>query len=318
MGKREGSQQRNWSGTIRAMVSRRTMLGGMIAAALKLPSTVQSHQGLFKDEAKFNELLTLAHEGDWKRLPIGITMGHVGLALRGTPYVGGTLDHDLNQEVCTVDLGHLDCVTFFEDTLDFSRMLLLGGHTESDMLKQVTLTRYRLGVNSGYTSRLHYTTDWIYDNAKKGVVIDLTSHLPGARPHHFRVDFMSTHADKYPELRANPNFVPMIQGFEERISKRANWIIPLDRVKEAEAELETGDIIGIGSSVPGLDIAHTGLIYVEDGIRHFLDATSVPSQMKVKLEGPLHQKLEKMRGATGIVVARPLSPVVYRTGPTKT
>lgn len=298
-----------------AMLTRRVLLGSVIASALGFALSGNSNllegtgETLFKGKAKFDELLSSATEGHWNQLPIGKLMGKVGVSLVGTPYVGGTLDHSIDSEICTIDLGHLDCVTFFENTLDFSRMLLLDGSSEKAMLDQVTYTRYRSGHNTGYASRLHYTMDWIYDNSIKGVVKDVTGSLPGAVKHRFEVDYMSTHAHQYPQLKEHPDLIPLIRKFEEKISRRESYLVPLEALDEAEKHLQTGDIIGIGSPVPGLDIAHTGLIYAEDGIPHFMDATSVPSLMQVKLEGPIAERVRRMRGATGIVVARPITPV---------
>ncbi len=67
---------------------------------------------------------------------------------------GGVLDQNPNQEICTVDLTSLDCVTFFESTLDFARMLKKGETTPESLIKEVSFTRYR-----GWRSaRLHKST----------------------------------------------------------------------------------------------------------------------------------------------------------------
>src|SRR5438045_9150843 len=95
-------------------------------------------------------------------------MTHVAMELVGTPYVGFTLELDKDREVCSVDLKGLDCVTFFEDTLDFSRMLKKGGRTPAAMLAEVTLTRYRGGTLGDFTSRLRSKPDRMYHNEKKG------------------------------------------------------------------------------------------------------------------------------------------------------
>ena len=84
-------------------------------------------------------------------------MTRVAMEFQGTPYVGFTLELDKDRELCSVNLAGLDCVTFFEDTLDFSRMLKTGGRTPAAMLEQVTLTRwYRGGKLGDFTTRLHY------------------------------------------------------------------------------------------------------------------------------------------------------------------
>ena len=37
--------------------------------------------------------------------------------------------------------------------------------------------RYRQGRLQGYSSRLHYFSDWIHDNQKKGIVRDVTAEI---------------------------------------------------------------------------------------------------------------------------------------------
>jgi hypothetical protein len=69
--------------------------------------------------------------------------------------------------------------------------------------------------------------------------------------------------------------------------------------------------VGICTNEPGLDISHTGLIVcTADGVRHFMDATSRKSLMKVMIEPePLTQALSRSKHSTGAMFARPLEPV---------
>lgn len=82
-------------------------------------------------------------------------------------------------------------------------------------------------------------------------------------------------------------------------------------LKAAEPELQTGDIVGVCTTEAGIDIAHTGLIYAdENGVRHFMDASSGKSKMRVTLEtGPISETLNWSKKLTGAMFARPLEPV---------
>src|SRR5205814_1823395 len=82
-----------------------------------------------------------------------------------------------------------------EDTLGFSRMLKKGQRTAEAMLAEVTFTRYRGGVLGDFTSRLHYTTDWFFDNQQKRVVKILAPDLPGAQAFTQKVGIMSKHPE---------------------------------------------------------------------------------------------------------------------------
>lgn len=259
----------------------------------------------FSGREQFDRLLKLAKKGDWKRMPIGDLVGTIGMELRGTPYVGSTLELYDDHEICSVNLLGLDCVTFFESALGFARMLKLGGSTPEEMLQQVTFTRYRDGSLTDYTSRLHYTTDWFHDNERKGVVQLVTQELPGAERFTRTVNFMSTHPDSYRQLKANPGFVPIIAGIEREINAREMYFVPKEKVRAAEPKLQTGDIIGITTTIKGIDCSHTGMCYrdTNDTLR-YLHASS--TKKEVTLDDELSVYLASVTKHTGIMVARPL------------
>src|SRR6266576_3750763 len=164
------ARQRQKPNLDQSMLTRRTFLchsitgtfGLLSASALSRAlgaAAVEEKLDAFKGADVFDRILAKAQDGKWATLPIGDAMGRIAKEFEGTPYVGFTLELSKDREVCAVNLVGLDCVTFFEDTLDFSRMLKKGGRTPEAMLAEVTLTRYRGGTLGDFTSRLHYTTD---------------------------------------------------------------------------------------------------------------------------------------------------------------
>jgi hypothetical protein len=212
--------------------------------------------------------------------------------------------------VCAVNLTGLDCVTFFEDTLCFARMLKKGGRTPGDLLAEVTFTRYRGGVLGDFTSRLHYTTDWLTDNEAKKVVKVLAPDLPGAAPFTQKVGIMTEKPQNYRQLAAHPELVPKIKKYEDEINARTLKFIPMDKLAGVEPLLKTGDIVGVCTTEAGIDIAHTGLVYLDgEGVPHFMDASSARSRMKVTIEpGPISGSLSWSKKLTGAMFARPLEP----------
>jgi hypothetical protein len=264
----------------------------------------------FKGQDVFGRILKKSLASKWDRLPIGQCMTRVAMELVGTPYVGFTLELDKDREVCCVNLTGLDCVTFFEDTLDFSRMLKKGGRTPQAMLAEVTLTRYRGGKLGDFTSRLHYTTDWMYDNEQKGVVKVLAPQLPGAAKFTQPVAIMSAKPHNYRQLAAHPELVPIIKKYEDQINARDTMYIPMDKLAGVEPLLQSGDIVGVSTTEAGIDIAHTGLVIAdESGMLHFMDASSAKRSMKVTLEkGPISKAFNWSSKLTGAVFARPLEP----------
>ena len=236
---------------------------------------------------------------------MGELIATIGMELRGVPYVGATLELDDRREVCSVNLLGLDCVTFFESALGFARMLKTGGSTPEEMLRQVLFTRYRDGKLTDYTSRLHYTTDWFHDNQRKGTVRMVTADLPGAERFTQVVNFMSTHPDSYRQLKANPEMVPVIAKIEEEINARKMHYVPKEKTGVAEADLRTGDIIGITTTIKGIDCSHTGMCYRDrDGVLRLLHASL--TKKEVTLDDRLSSYLASVTKHTGIMVARPL------------
>lgn len=296
------------------MQSRRVFLSNLLATLAMLSSCRYASAAaepivVFKGESVFHRICAKAKAEKWATLPIGELMGKIALELEGTEYVANTLELSVDRELCSVNLTALDCVTFFETTLGFARMLKNGGSTPSDLLAEVTHTRYRSGIVGDYTSRLHYTTDWFYDNEKKGV-IKMLSQLPGAQPFKQKVGIMTSNAASCPQLAAHPELVEKIKAQEAAINKRSMKFIPMDKVAAVEPLLKTGDIVGLCTGEPGLDVAHTGLVLRSaDGVAHFMDASSRKATMKVVIEpGPISTSVSRNKKLTGVMFARPLEP----------
>ncbi len=261
----------------------------------------------FVGEDIFARIVKKAADENWRKLPIGELIGKIAMEFKGTPYVGFTLEISRDTERCVVNLNGLDCVTFFEDSLCMARMLKRGKSAPEDLIAEITNTRYRGGKVGDYTSRLHYTTDWFVDNEQKGIVKILTPDLPGAQPFTQKVGIMSQHPQNYRQLKAHPELIPKIRELEERINARPLTYLPMDKLAAAEHLLQTGDIVGVCTTADGIDIAHTGLcIKDEQGVVHFMDASSSRSKMRVTLEGQISKSLNWSPKLTGVMFARPL------------
>lgn len=289
-------------------------LGGVYLALLdaRHPAFSGALDSFTGDEI-FQRIISKAKGGHWKILPIGELMGKIAMEFVDTPYLAQTLEQSVDIEKCTVNLKGLDCVTFFETTLNFARMIKKGGSTPADLLKEVQYTRYRGGALGDYSSRLHYTTDWFVDNQEKGVV-KILSELPGSEPFEQKVGIMSQRSNLYKQLAAHPELVPKIKAFEDAINARHLSYVPLAKLSSVEPLLKTGDIVAVCTSDSGIDIAHTGLLIRDaKGVPHFMDASSGKSKMKVTLEpGPISQSLSWSKKLTGAMFARPLDPAGSR------
>lgn len=280
-----------------------------VAGLLGVPLLAKAEEELqhFKGEDVFARIVNKASAEKWNALPIGELIGKIALELKDIPYVGFTLEISKDAEYCVVNLKGLDCVTFFEDSLCMARMIKKGKSSPEDLIAEVQYTRYRGGKMGDFTTRLHYTTDWFVDNEAKGVVKILTPELPGAQPFTQKVGIMSKHPERYRQLAAHPDLVPAIRAVEDKINARSLKYLPMDKLLAAEHLLQTGDIVGVCTTEEGIDIAHTGLcIKDEEGVVHFMDASSSRRNMKVTLEPEISKCLNWSRKLTGVMIARPL------------
>jgi len=260
---------------------------------------------VFAGQETFEQLLRLARERAWSELPIGERIGAIGMALQQTPYVEATLELFEDREVCSVNLRGLDCVTFFESSLGFARMLRRDGRTPDSLLAEVAFTRYRGGRPTDYASRLHYLSDWFFDNERKRVVRLITRELPGAMRFAKRINFMSAHPEAYRQLAANPDLARKIARVEVEINARDIQYVPREKVATAQPLLKTGDIVGVTTSIDGLDCAHAGLCYRDaSGVLRLLHGST--TQKAVILDAELATYLGRVSNHTGIMVARPL------------
>lgn len=239
----------------------------------------------------------------WEKLPVGEIMVKCGLLIAGTPYVGGTLEAD-GPETCRVDLTGLDCVTFFENMLCLARCLRSGKTRYEDFIAALTYTRYRGGVLDGYTSRLHYTSEWISDNVKKSVVKDITAELGGI-PFPNTVSFMSANPKYYKPLQVDSELIAKMDGIEKRINAMPRTFIPKDAVAAIEPKLQNGDIIAIATNKAGLDYAHTGMISRTAADQSVLLHASL-AKKKVIEDVRISDYLKSVPSHTGISVARPV------------
>lgn len=234
---------------------------------------------------------------------IGATMVSVGKTFIKTPYVAKTLEIG-NTETLVVNLQGLDCTTFVENVLVFTLLLRQQEKSFDAYLKNLEIIRYKDGALDGYASRLHYFSEWIANNAEKGLLKDITGEIGGAAITK-DINFMSTHRDLYPFLADDSNF-SKIKASENYLNNQAICVLAQDDIAANEHLIQTGDIIALATSINGLDVTHTGIATREkDGRIHLLHASTGSMEVEVSKK-PLADYLKGIKSNTGIMVARPL------------
>ena len=263
-----------------------------------------------EDWAVFRAKVTWAASQGLDTVQTGDAMAALGRTFVGTAYVPLTLEAP-GPEALVINFRGLDCVTFVENVFALARFVhTLGADALQDRPAAeawyeslLTEIRYRGGVIDGYPSRLHYFSDWIADNARRGLVRDVTAELGGVQDLE-PIDFMTTHTDAYRQL-ADPANVAMVRSAEEALSARGRMFVPEARIAAVSSGIRDGDIIAATSTVAGLDVAHTGLALWVDGTLRLMHAPLVGDSVQIS-EIPLADRIQGIGGQDGIIVARPV------------
>jgi hypothetical protein len=254
-----------------------------------------------------NSTFQIAIDENLQAKPIGQVIVEVGKSFIGTDYVAHTLEVD-GDERLVINLAGLDCNTFLEYALVFARNIKQGKTTFDDYKNELMLIRYRDGNIDQYPSRLHYFTDWIYDNEKKAIVKDITKKI-GGELLKLNLSFMSAHPQYYKHLKENPEFIPLIKQQEEEISKRDYYFIPQEKIAEIENDIEDGDLLAFTSIVKGLDVNHVGIaVRLDDGRIHVLHAPNVGYKVQIS-DLPLAEYVLRIKNDSGVIVVRVLEPI---------
>lgn len=226
----------------------------------------------------------------------------VGRFFLGKPYKSGTLN-EAQAEMPVINLRELDCVTFVENVL---ALALLDNYTTISVrgfVSNIVKLRYRNGRITDYTSRLHYSTDWLYEMERLHYLNDVTASL-GGKPYLPNVGFMSKHPSRYPPLAADKQLVKQMQDIERSVNKRTYHYIPKAEIKAIANKIHTGDILLITTNIPGLDTSHLG-IAVKKGRKIYLMHASSTGKKVVISTVPLETYMADITSQTGIIVARP-------------
>jgi len=171
-----------------------------------------------KDVEICNSKFELAVDQKLTEKPINEIISEIGRSFLETEYEAFALEQE-GKEQLVIHLTGLDCTTFLENTLTLSRCIKKQKTSFEDYQDELTFIRYRNGKIDEYPSRLHYFSDWIYNNTGKGIVKDITKKI-GGESIKFNVYFMSKNPDKYKHLTETPAFIPIIAKQEEAINKR--------------------------------------------------------------------------------------------------
>lgn len=249
------------------------------------------------DTTKISNLLTDAHN---------IKDGHkriVWLAEQfvGTPYESGTLEGEPEQ--LKINLDGMDCTTFAETVMALAYTVGEGRTSWRDFVYNLERMRYRSGSINGYSSRLHYFSDWVVDNVHRGNIREVSSRMPVNDWAIKTIDFMTENRDLYPALADSSEYAKM-KNCEIGYKNHRFPYIKASRLRSKDTvnALKDGDLVAITTKVPGLDVSHMGFIKKIDGEPHLIHASS--KQGMVVIDSTRLTDYLRRTGGTGIRVIR--------------
>jgi len=252
------------------------------------------------DRKLFKKIFSLFENHRFHEFALPEKVIHIGEYFIGFPYRKAPLQRE-GREHLVVNLREQDCVTFVENIL--ALLYTLASHRPSfetfkTILKRI---RYREGRMERYPSRLHYFSEWIKDNERKGFIREVSKEIGGVA-YRKSLHYMTDHPSLYPALRNQKNFLEM-KRVEKRIGRKSFFFIPKESLPAVEPLIQEGDLIAIVTRKEGLDIQHVGFAEKIRNRVYLLHASEKEGRVILSKE-TLYRCLMKNRESLGIRVAR--------------
>jgi hypothetical protein len=246
-------------------------------------------------------------------VPLGRAAVRIGELARGTPYEAYTLEAYLRAggdatraEPLTLWLTRFDCVSLVESSLAVARAARASTSTPTwdDFGREIERMRYRVGTRASYASRLHYFSEWISDGARRGLLRDIAPEL-GAENDTRPLRFMTEHRKSYVAL-ADDRVFQQIAAMERSLDDKPRHVIPTARIAQVLHRIQTGDVLGFATSIPGLDVTHSAFAYRDpSGVLRVLHAPLSGGAVEVS-HYELPDYVAAIKHSTGILLARPV------------
>ncbi len=228
-------------------------------------------------------------------LPMPELVVKIAKQFLGTQYIWASLETEPEQ--LQVYLDKTDCILFVELSSCFALTvkgyeIVQAGDGEHFCLRgepsvrkaepsyetlcnNIRNMRYRLGKVEDYTSRIHYTSEWILQNQTNGIVREFSREIGEQFDQPFF--YMSTHTDTYVQLKNNPDRQARIKSMEKHIEAQTPYFYVSQanlRKPEVISQIHSGDIIAFISPRDGLDLAHVAIACEDEkGEMHFIHAS---------------------------------------------
>ncbi|HEY9853890.1 MAG TPA: N-acetylmuramoyl-L-alanine amidase-like domain-containing protein [Leptolyngbyaceae cyanobacterium] len=254
---------------------------------------------------RFERLMQYATEQKLSDRPMGEIIQVISKQFLGAQYKANLLDRS-PEETLFISFDKFDCVLFVETVLAIARGVAIQDYSYQTFTDRLTDQRYRDGQLNGYCSRLHYFSEWITDNQKRNTVNNITQTISSGSLLNKKLNFISNNRRNYPQLVSNDANYQCIVEMENKLDGLTINYIPKNQIRGIYNKLQPGDIIGVATSIKGLDVTHTGFVYkTQNGNLGLIHAS--PNGI-VRISQDLQVYVANVPNSIGITVARPKDP----------
>lgn len=197
-----------------------------------------------------------------------------------SPYVANTLE--AADEILIVNLRELDCTTFVENVIALS-LAARGEKLSFDaFVDELRKIRYRNGSIDDYSSRLHYTCDWVFENQQRGIVENISRQLGGTKDVR-KIHFMTSHREAYRQLASDEQMLQKMSLREKIINDRGGfYYLPKEQILSQSDNIPNMAMIAFVTSIDGLDVSHMAFAYRQNGKLTFIHASSVAKKVIIQ------------------------------------
>ena len=234
---------------------------------------------------------------------ISETLIQIGESFLGLPYEGGTLEGPEEKLVCKLDA--FDCYTFVENVLAIALTKHSKNKSFQFYLQNLQNLRYRKGEIYGYTSRIHYFSEWVKLAEQRRILQDLTPVF-GVKTGK-KINFMSKNRILYPSFAKDQQIFEEVVEMEKSLEKYPQYQIAKADYKTYEQLIKSGDIISFTSSTPGLDVNHEGFAVWKNEKLYLMHA-SIEKKKVIISEETLQEYLFRIKKHSGIMLIRVNQP----------
>lgn len=211
-------------------------------------------------------------------------------------------------ETLRVELDAFECVSFIESAIAIARCGWISETTESCFIGELEASRYRSGRMGDYSTRLHYFTDWISDNERRGRISNLTASF-GGEPVQRDFFYITQRVLKRAAMESTERALLSreLEATEARLSSTRHSVLSRESAPRVLKELRDGDLVAFVRERPGLLVHHAGFVYWANGTPRLLHASSYHGRVVITVRDVTNYLLRRPE-RRGVMIVRPLAP----------